>query len=227
MGLHTGEAEQHGGTYFGSAVHLASRLAAVGHGGQTLASEPTALLRVAGSHLDLGRWALDGVTSEVRILQISAGQHPPLLTEDRNRGNIPGRLNRLVGRDQEHGRVVSALASHGLVTLVGPGGIGKTSLALAVARDLAPREGWLVELATIDAPADVPRVVAEVLGVSERQGTELTSRVVEQAWCLLRNALLLLDECEQVVDAVADLAARVLAACPRFASWPRPASGSD
>ncbi len=104
--------------------------------------------------------------------------------------------------------LTSAFESYRLVTLVGMGGIGKTSLALAVARRLSPRDGWLVELATVQAPTDVPRAVAEVLGVKERQGTDLTDRIVEHLRS--RRALLILDNCEHVVDAVADLVATVM-----------------
>ncbi len=96
IGIHTGDAEQHDGTYFGAAVHVASRLAAVGSGGQTLASESTAGL-IEGTHVDLGRWALEGVVSEVRILQIGAGTYAPLAAEDRHRGNIPDQPQSLGG----------------------------------------------------------------------------------------------------------------------------------
>lgn len=211
VALHTGEAQEHQGTYFGPAAHLASRMAAVGHGGQTLASETSAGL-IPGSHLDLGRWSLDDVTAEVRIFQVGAGEYPPLRAEDRHRGNLPRRLNPLFGRDDEQERVLAALESHRLVTLAGPGGIGKTSLALAVARRQAPRDGWLVDFATVGAPTDVPRAVAELLGVKERQGAELTHSLVESLRS--RSALLVLDNCEHLVDAVADLATQVLANCP-------------
>ena len=211
IGLHTGEAEQHAGSYFGPAVHLASRLAAVGHGGQTLASAATAGL-LATPLRDLGRWSLDGAATDLTILQVDPGEHPPLRTADRHRGNLPRRLPRLVGRDEELSRLRTALGAHRLVSLVGPGGIGKTSLALAAAREHATSDGWLVELATIRSPSDVPRAVAEVLGVTERQGADLVRSITDSLRS--RGALLVLDNCEHVVDAAAQLAAAVLMACP-------------
>ncbi len=211
IGLHTGEAEQHVGAYFGPAVHLASRLAAVGHGGQTLASGATAGLLDAPM-LDLGRWALDAEATELTVFQLGAGEHPTLRAEDRREGNLPRRLDRMVGREDELGRVREALASHRVVALVGPGGIGKTSLALRAARERAAKDGWLVELATTDDAKDVPRAVAEVLGVTERHGSSLSRSIVDSLRG--RGALLVLDNCEHVLDAAAELAAAVVDGCP-------------
>ncbi len=211
IGLHTGEAAQHAGAYFGPAVHLASRLAAVGHGGQTLASRATAGLLDAPL-LDLGRWGLDAGATELTVFQLGAGGHPMLRAEDRREGNLPRRLDRMVGRDHELARIREALASHRVVSLVGPGGIGKTSLALHAARERAARDGWLVELATTGDAQDVPRAVAEVLDVTERHGTSLTRRIVDSLRG--RSALLVLDNCEHVLDAAAELAAAVVDGCP-------------
>ena len=163
---------------------------------------------------DLGRWALHGVPTELRIFQLGPGEHPPLRTENRHRGNLPRWLHRLVGRDDELARIRTALASHRLVSLVGPGGIGKTSLALAAAHQRAPTTGWLVELATITSPADVPRAVAEALGVTERHGADLTRSILDRLQT--SPGLLVLDNCEHVVDAAAPLTARVLTGCPEI-----------
>jgi predicted ATPase/DNA-binding SARP family transcriptional activator len=211
LGLHTGAAEAIAGTYFGPAVHVSSRLATVGHGGQTLVSEATAGL-VDRPLRDLGRWALADVPTELRVLQLGPGEYPPLRTEDRRRGNLPRRLHRLVGRDDELARIRTALGSHQLVSLVGPGGIGKTRLALAAAHQQAPTTGWLVELASITSAADVPRAVAEALGVTERPGVDLTQGIVDRLQP--STALLVLDNCEHVVDDAARLAARILTGCP-------------
>jgi predicted ATPase len=163
---------------------------------------------------DLGRWALHGVPTELRIFQLGPGEHPPLRTENRHRGNLPRWLHRLVGRDDELARIRTALASHRLVSLVGPGGIGKTSLALAAAHQRAPTTGWLVELATITSRADVPRAVAEALGVTERHGADLTRSILDRLQT--SPGVLVLDNCEHVVDAAAPLTARVLTGCPEI-----------
>jgi predicted ATPase/DNA-binding SARP family transcriptional activator len=217
LGLHTGDAEEHGGVYFGPAVNAASRLAGAGHGGQALVSGSTAALLDTASLdaelLDLGRTALDGTSIELGVFQLGAGRYPPLRTEDRHRGNLPRRLGRLVGRNGELERVCGALAAHRVVTLVGAGGIGKTALALAAAREHAARDGWLVELARIGSARDVPSAVAEVLGVTERHGAGLACSLVESLRA--RRVLLVLDNCEHVVEEVADLATLVTGGCPQ------------
>ena len=212
VALHTGEAEEHDGGYFGPAVHTASRLAAVARGGQTVASAATAALLTDPPVRDLGRHMLDGVVAEQHLYQLDEGNHPPLRSEDRHRGNLPPRINRLVGREAELDRIRVALATHAVVTLVGPGGIGKTHLALAAAQDHAARDVWLIDLARIQTGTDVPRAVAEVLAVTERRGRTIVRSVVNALET--RRALLVLDNCEHVVDAAADLAAAVADGCP-------------
>ena len=216
VGLHTGEADEHEGGYFGPAVNTAARLAAVGHGGQTLVSAATASLldghdtRVLR---DLGWHALDGVVAEQRILQLGDDEYPPLRSQDRHRGNLPRRVGPLIGRDEELDRIGEALLRHSVVTLVGPGGIGKTRLSLAAARRAGSGDdSWLIELAEIDAGTDVARAVAEVLSVAERQGVPLIQGIVETLRA--RRALLVLDNCEHVVEAAAHLAESVVQGCP-------------
>ncbi len=125
------------------------------------------------------------------------------------RGNLPQRSAWLFGRDNDRDAVVEAVEASPVVTLVGPGGIGKTSLALAAARRWQD-EGhddrqrvWLVELAEIAASGDVPRAVATALGVAERSGATLTDSVVAALGS--RPALLVLDNCEHVIDGAAAL----------------------
>jgi predicted ATPase/DNA-binding SARP family transcriptional activator len=221
IGLHTGETHERARGYFGPAVIVAARLAAAGHGGQTLMSGVTAALLDTGDGSDgldlrdLGTYRLDGVVAEQRIFQLGDGEHPPLLTGEGRRGNVPRRLGRLVGRDEDLAIVAEALASSPVVTLVGPGGIGKTRLALAAARraaaDLAGG-AWLVELAAIASPGDVARAVADVLDVRERPGRTLTESIVTVLQP--RRALLVLDNCEHVIDGVAGLARAVAEGCP-------------
>src|SRR5664280_2220038 len=129
-------------------------------------------------------------------------------------GNIPPRLGRLIGRDQDLDVIARALTQSPVVTLVGPGGIGKTRLALATAQlsDLGRTGAWLIELASITSSSDVLRAVADTLGVKEHPGRTLMGSVV--AALQSRPALLVLDNCEHVIDGAAALAHAIAQGCP-------------
>ena len=210
IALHTGETEEHEGSYYGVAVHTAAQLVAAGHGGQTLVSGVTAAVLGRDALRDLGTHRLEGVVGDHEVSQLDEGDHPPLRTESSRRGNLPRRLGRLVGREAELEAVAAALEASPVVTLVGPGGIGKTALGLASARRAEvdePRRVWLVELAEIAQPDDVPQAVAETLGVTGGGGRTLTESVV--AALRSRPTLLVLDNCEHVIDGAAALARAV------------------
>jgi predicted ATPase/DNA-binding SARP family transcriptional activator len=131
-----------------------------------------------------------------------------------NTGRLPVRLAPLVGRQRELQEVVDALARSRLMSLTGPGGTGKTRLALAAADAARGRfpggVGW-VELAPIDDPAIAPRAVADRLGIPEVPGQDATATIAEHVGD--RPMLLVLDNCEHLAAAVADLADRLLGAC--------------
>lgn len=212
IGIHTGAAEEHRGGYFGAAVNIPGRLAAAAHPGQTLVSGATTALLDGAGLRDLGWYRLDGVVAEQHIHQVGQTDFPPLRIEGLFRGNLPRRLGRLVGRDQLTDTIVDALARHPVVTLVGPGGIGKTRLALAVAERAAPDEdAWLVDLAEITASHQVGRAVAETLGVVERPGVGLIESIV--GTLRDRRAVIVLDNCEHVVDGAAEIAEAVARDC--------------
>jgi predicted ATPase/class 3 adenylate cyclase len=215
IGVHTGETQERQKGYFGPAVIVAARLAAAAHGGQTLVSGVTSVLLDGSDLRDLGTFRLDGVVAEQRIFQLGDAEHPPLRTEARRRGNLPRRLGRLIGRHDDLELVADALDASPVVTLVGPGGIGKTRLALAAARRFELDQAgaaWLVELVQTAASSDVPRAVAAVLDVTERPGRTLTQSVV--AALESQRALLVLDSCEHVIEGAADLARAVAERCP-------------
>jgi predicted ATPase/DNA-binding SARP family transcriptional activator len=215
VGLHTGETEERARNYHGRAVHAAARIAAAGHGGQTLVSGVTSALLDRSDLPDLGTCRLDDDVAGLRILQLDDGEHPPLRTGDSGRGNLPLRLGRLIGRDEDLDAVVDALARSPVVTLVGPGGVGKTRLAIAAARVAGADRAsgaWLVELADIASSSDVPRAVADALEVTESSGRTVTQSVV--ATLQSRPALLVLDNCEHVIDGAANLAHAVAERCP-------------
>ncbi|MEY2464367.1 MAG: hypothetical protein QOH64_2505, partial [Acidimicrobiaceae bacterium] len=217
IGLHTGESDEQAGNYFGPVVNLAACLAAAGHGGQTLVSGATAALLEEPARLrELGTFRLDGVPGEQRVYQCGEGAHPPVRsTDDRRRGNLPRRSGRLIGRHEEMHRISEALGAAPVVTLVGPGGIGKTRLATAAAQVAeADLDGgaWLVELAAVAHSRDVPRAVADVLDVHESPGHNLTEAVV--AALRERHALLVIDNCEHVIEGAAELVQAVVDGCP-------------
>ena len=213
IGLHTGETEEREQGYFGPAVNVAARLAAAGHGSQILVSGTSAALLDRGDLRDLGTYRLDGVVAEQCIFQVGDDGHPPLRTEDSRRGNLPRRLGRLVGRDEVFQTIDDALATTAVVTLVGPGGIGKTRLAVAAAARRADvDEAWLIELAEIASSADVPRAVAGPLGIKEISGRILPQSIVMALRS--RRALLVLDNCEHVIDGAAELAQAITNGCP-------------
>ena len=162
-------------------------------------------------------------SSELRDLEarIAAGWHDapePAGTEAPAppRTNLPALLTSFVGRSADVERLTEVLAEHRLVTLVGPGGIGKTRLALQTAAQLVGRYGdgiWLVELGPLDDPADVAQMTASVVGVRSAGGRGLVADVV--AWLRSQRVLVVLDNCEHVVDAAGELAAALVAGCPQ------------
>src|SRR6478609_1470714 len=230
IGLHTGETEDAANGYFGAAVNLAQRFASAGHGGQTLLSAVTVALLDRSDLPDLGVYRLDGDAAEQQIFQLGPGRHPALRGRQHRPGNLPRRLGRLIGREQDLDVIAGALAQAPVVTLVGPGGMGKTRLALTAAQQLADlgRSGaWLIDLASISSPSDVPRVVADTLEVREHPGRTLTQSLV--AALQSRPVLLVLDNCEHVIDGAAAVAHAIAQGCPmvRVLATSREALGID
>jgi predicted ATPase len=216
MGLATGEAELRDGDYFGPTLNRASRVESAGHGGQVLVANSTAALLDGVDLLDLGEHRLRDLSTPQRIFQVRAEglreKFPPLRTLDTTPGNLRVQATSFVGREAEVAELVASVQAHRLVTLTGVGGVGKTRLALQVAAELAPEfpDGvWLIELAPVGDPAAVPDAVATVLGITQQAGMSVAESVAETLAGRLR--LLVLDNCEHVLDAVADLVEQILA----------------
>ena len=216
MGIGTGEAELRDGDYFGTVLNRAARVMAAGHGGQILVADSTAGLLSGVELVSLGPRRLRDVANPITVFQLQAPglrtDFPPLRTIDSSAGNLRPAVSRLIGREADVDGIASAMRSHRLVTLTGVGGVGKTRLALEVASLLAdefPDGVWVFELASVVDPAAVPDAVAAVLGITQQPG--MTMRESVAATLDGRIRLLVFDNCEHLVDAVADLVESILA----------------
>jgi predicted ATPase len=199
IGVHTGEPLVTEEGYVGIDVHRAARIAAAGHGGQVLLSQTTCDLLGGDVELrDLGDHRLKDLAEPQRLYQLGDGNFPPLKTL--NQSNLPVQPTPLIGRDTELAELLESVRSHRLVTLTGPGGSGKTRLAMQAAAELVDefRDGvWFVGLASLrDAQLVLP-TIAQTLGVREPQTAEEYLRTKE--------TLLVLDNVEQLLDAVPKL----------------------
>jgi predicted ATPase len=217
MGLATGEAELRGADYFGAVLNRAARVMAAGHGGQILLAESTAGLLSGVDLVDLGPRRLRDLPTPVEVFQVRAPglqtDFPALRALDASPGNLRAATTSFIGRESEAGEVRAAVKAHRLITLTGVGGVGKTRLALEVAERLVdefPDGVWLFELAAVADPAAVPDAVAAVLGITQQPGRSMTESVATTLEGRVR--LLVLDNCEHVLDAAADLIEAILAA---------------
>jgi class 3 adenylate cyclase len=223
-GLHAGHAEERDSDYFGSTLNRAARVMGAAHGGQVLLSQ--AVVDLVGDRLpahaslrDLGAVRLRDLASPEHLYQLTHAQlqqnFPALRSLESTPNNLPQQLTSFVGRVRELAEIHRLLAGARLLTLTGPGGIGKTRLSLHVAVDVLdafPDGVWFVELAAIVDPGLVQKVVAQVLGVQ----TNADARVMDALCTHLksRQLLMVLDNCEHLVDACAKLAEALLHAAP-------------
>ncbi len=225
MGLHTGEPSLSSEGYVGMDVHLAARIMSAGHGGQVLLSQATRNLvedhLPAGVSLrDLGVHRLKDLQRPGHLFQLVISglpaAFPPLKTLSTYPNNLPVQLTPLVGREKEVASLGQLLRRQDvrLVTLTGPGGIGKTRLALQVAAemsDLFAHGIYFVDLAPLNDPTLVIPTIAQALDLKEEEGRSSLERLEEEL--RQKQVLLLLDNFEQVIDAAIQ-AADLLVACP-------------
>jgi predicted ATPase len=216
MGIATGEAELRDGDYFGAVLNRAARVMAAGHGGQILVAESTAGLLGGVDLVNLGPRRLRDVPMPVGVFQVQAAElrteFPPLRALDTTPGNLRPATTRLIGRESEVAELEAAVKAHRLVTLTGVGGVGKTRLASEVAARLAdefPDGVWLFELAAVTDPAAIPDAVAAVLGITQQPGKTVSESVAAALEGRVR--LLVIDNCEHVLVAAADLIEAILA----------------
>lgn len=232
MALHAGTIEIQPTDYTageyrsGITLSRAARLLSAAHGGQVILSHVTAEL--VRDHLpaevtlrDLGEHQLKDLIRPEHIFQACApgleSNFPPLKTLDRHLHNLPIQLTGLIGRERELDEIRALVSAGRLMTLTGPGGTGKTRLALGVAAELGAKfkDGvWLVELAPLANADLVPQTVAAVLDVREQAGRPISAALIENL--RPRELLLVLDNCEHLVAACAQLAEALLRACPNL-----------
>jgi len=225
MGVHTGEPLKSEIGYVGIDLHRAARIAAAGHGGQILISETTRALvqndlPAETSIRDLGEHRLKDLARAERLSQITIADlpntFPPLKTLDALPHNLPIQLTSFVGREKEVSEIRHLLTTSRLLALVGPGGAGKTRLAIHTAAEVleAFKDGvWLVEFGPLSDPAMVPQVTASVMGIREpaRGAMEALLDAVQA-----RTALIIFDNCEHVLEGCAELARSLLLSAPRL-----------
>jgi predicted ATPase/class 3 adenylate cyclase len=218
MGLHTGEVELRDDDYFGTAVNRAARLAAVGHGGQIVCSSSTAeLADIEIALVDLGEHRLRDLDRPMHVFQIGDGSFPLLRSLSVFPGNLPTQLTSFVGRQEELASVAKALEDFRLVTLTGTGGVGKTRLAVQAAANLVaafPDGVWLCELAGVAEPDSMLEVVAAALAYLPAPGADLKQGIARFVGS--RRMLLILDNCEHLLDPAAALAETALERCPNL-----------
>ena len=209
MGLHLGEAEERGGDYFGPVVNAAARVEAAGHGGQILLTDAVASVVDQTDLVDLGEHQLSDLPSPLRLWQAGAPVFPGLRGVVRSLDTLPVRRTRLIGREREVSEVRARVGESRLVTLVGPGGIGKTSLAVEVAVRLGAEFDGGVHFADLASVNDPDGIVAALC-----RGVQLvvSSAPYEQLCQHLsaKRMLIVVDNCEHLIDDVAELIDRLL-----------------
>jgi predicted ATPase/class 3 adenylate cyclase len=226
MGLHTGEAELRDDDYYGQALNRAARIMSIGHGGQILISETT--LQIAREHLssdvsalDLGQHHLKGLSKAERIFQISTPflqkEFPALKSQVYATDNLPTQLTSFVGRERELAEAISRLNGARLLTMIGPGGTGKTRLSIQLGSKVLSnfKDGvWLVEFAPISDTSLIIQTIASTLDIGETPGVPLKTLLHD--FLREKQLLLILDNCEHLVEASAKITDELLHVAPNL-----------
>ena len=237
MGVHSDEGRLRAhGEYVNRPLNRCARLMGVAHGGQVLVSNATAVVAGDGlpsgaSLLDLGEHRLRDLADSVQVFQLVhpdlRSDFPPLRSLDTVPGNLPSEVTTFVGREQEIATLSVLVRERSLVTLTGVGGVGKTRLALQVAAEAVshlPDGVWFVDLASLSDPSLVLPAVAQALGIHQGLAQSLPAEIPEPARALAqlvvehvhsKRLLLVLDNCEHLLGACAQVTEMLLRACPK------------
>lgn len=214
MGVHTGEASEMAGTLVGMGLHVGARVMSAAHGGQVLVSEAAATLAHSDGLKPLGKFHMKDVAQPLELYQLDIGttsEFPPPRTLDTRSHNLSDHVTSFIGRDKELMELKELLREKRLVTLIGPGGIGKTRLAVEASLSLIDRfeDGiWLIELSSIQDPGLVASAIADALRMP--LGSHEVSTLIGDS-----SMLLVLDNSEHLIPSVTETASEILAQCPR------------
>jgi predicted ATPase/class 3 adenylate cyclase len=225
MALHSGATDERDGDYFGPAVNRVARLLAVAHGGQVIVSGLTTQLlhggMPEGTELrDLGEHRLKDLVEPEHVCQLVAPglreTFPPLRSLESLPNNLPRQVTPLIGRHDVLAEIEPLVLEHPLMTLVGTGGVGKTRLALQAGADLLDGSGdgvWFVELAPLSDPASVVHTIASTFGLTEQANRSMLDVLAQ--YLRPRRLLLILDNCEHLIEEAARVTDAVLRAAPQ------------
>jgi predicted ATPase/class 3 adenylate cyclase len=221
MGLHVGPATVQEGDYFAPDVNRTARLMSVAHGGQIVCSAAVGeMVRDRFTLVDLGEHRLRDLQSSVHVFQVDVpglgSEFPPLRSLDSLPSNLPRQVTTFVGRETEIGALGELVRESSLVTLTGVGGVGKTRLALQVAAEVVtdfPNGAWLCEFAPVADADAVWETLAASLRVQAFPGRSLQETVLE--YLAAKRLLLVLDNCEHLLDAIARQVTAITQRCAR------------
>jgi predicted ATPase len=218
IGVSAGDVVERAGDYYGLAAVEAARLCAIAAGGQILASETVRSLAGSRGGYDfvvLGDLDLKGLPPLATVAVRWGDDAPVFAPAGAAKGNLPASLDRFIGRQHDLDAIRALLDEHRLVTLTGPGGSGKTRLAVEVARPIGTGcvdGAWVVDLAPIDDEKLIAEAAMAALGL---RGGAVGARDVLRSHLARRDMLMIFDNCEHVLDGAATVITELLAACPR------------